>query len=88
MYTLFELMTSVLSELASIYQYQFGLNVLILRVVQLLRNIMKSTELHFPPHRKNLSSDCIDLCQKLLRANPGIPILYILVLAAYEFLLA
>ncbi|KAG5554019.1 hypothetical protein RHGRI_011778 [Rhododendron griersonianum] len=38
--------------------------------MQLLRNIMKSTELHFPPHRKNLSSDCIDLCQKLLRANP------------------
>ncbi|XP_058212890.1 serine/threonine-protein kinase ATG1c-like isoform X2 [Rhododendron vialii] len=38
--------------------------------MQLLRNIMKSTELHFPPQRKNLSSDCMDLCQKLLRANP------------------
>jgi len=38
--------------------------------MQLLQNIMKSTHLHFPPHRKDLSSDCIDLCQKLLRPNP------------------
>ncbi|KAG5528277.1 hypothetical protein RHGRI_029074 [Rhododendron griersonianum] len=46
--------------------------------MQLLKNIMKSTELHFPPHTKNLSSDCIHLCRKLICANPGIPILYIM----------
>lgn len=39
--------------------------------VQLLQNIIKSTELHFPPESKDLSSDCKDLCQKLLRRNPG-----------------
>ncbi|KAG5528276.1 hypothetical protein RHGRI_029074 [Rhododendron griersonianum] len=38
--------------------------------MQLLKNIMKSTELHFPPHTKNLSSDCIHLCRKLICANP------------------
>ncbi|KAL6998362.1 Serine/threonine-protein kinase ATG1c [Sarracenia purpurea var. burkii] len=38
--------------------------------IQLLQNIVKSTELHFPPHKKDLSSDCIDLCRKLLRRNP------------------
>ncbi|XP_059647115.1 serine/threonine-protein kinase ATG1c-like isoform X2 [Cornus florida] len=37
---------------------------------QLLQNIVKSSELHFPPDKKNLSLDCIDLCQKLLRRNP------------------
>ncbi|XP_057971041.1 serine/threonine-protein kinase ATG1c-like [Malania oleifera] len=38
--------------------------------IQLLQNIVKSTELHFPPDSKDLSSDCKDLCQKLLRRNP------------------
>ncbi|XP_028071138.1 serine/threonine-protein kinase ATG1c-like isoform X2 [Camellia sinensis] len=38
--------------------------------IQLLQNIMKSTELQFPPNKKDLSSDCLDLCQKLLRRNP------------------
>ncbi|XP_030473993.1 serine/threonine-protein kinase ATG1c [Syzygium oleosum] len=38
--------------------------------IQLLQNIIKSTELHFPPESKDLSSDCKDLCQKLLRRNP------------------
>uniref|UniRef100_A0A5B7ANB7 Putative serine/threonine-protein kinase ATG1 n=1 Tax=Davidia involucrata TaxID=16924 RepID=A0A5B7ANB7_DAVIN len=38
--------------------------------IQLLQNIVKSTELHFPPDKKDLSSDCIDLCRKLLRRNP------------------
>ncbi|GLT89524.1 hypothetical protein SLE2022_075020 [Rubroshorea leprosula] len=38
--------------------------------IQLLQNIVKSTELHFPVESKNLSSDCKDLCQKLLRRNP------------------
>ncbi|KAF9595630.1 hypothetical protein IFM89_001503 [Coptis chinensis] len=38
--------------------------------IQLLQNIVKSNELRFPPDNKNLSSDCIDLCQKLLRRNP------------------
>ncbi|KAG2690663.1 hypothetical protein I3760_09G199000 [Carya illinoinensis] len=37
--------------------------------IQLLQNIMKSNELQFPPD-KDLSSDCKDLCQKLLRRNP------------------
>ena len=32
---------------------------------------MKSTELHFPLGAKVLSADCKDLCQKLLRRNPG-----------------
>ncbi|KAK2657765.1 hypothetical protein Ddye_010817 [Dipteronia dyeriana] len=38
--------------------------------IQLLQNIMRSTELHFPLGAKVLSSDCKDLCQKLLRRNP------------------
>ncbi|KAM7526395.1 hypothetical protein LguiA_016297 [Lonicera macranthoides] len=38
--------------------------------IQLLQNIVKSTELNFPPDIKDLSSDCIDLCRKLLRRNP------------------
>ncbi|XP_043701702.1 serine/threonine-protein kinase ATG1c-like isoform X2 [Telopea speciosissima] len=38
--------------------------------IQLLQNIVKSTELHFPPDNKDLSTDCIDLCRKLLRRNP------------------
>ncbi|KAL7169826.1 hypothetical protein ACSBR2_034794 [Camellia fascicularis] len=38
--------------------------------IQLLQNIVKSTELNFPPDKKDLSSDCIDLCRKLLRCNP------------------
>ncbi|XP_077238887.1 serine/threonine-protein kinase ATG1c-like [Tasmannia lanceolata] len=37
---------------------------------QLLQNIMKSNELSFPPDKKDLSFDCLDLCQKLLRRNP------------------
>lgn len=32
---------------------------------------MKSTKLQFPLDAKNLSPHCIDLCQKLLRRNPG-----------------
>ncbi|MCL7029827.1 hypothetical protein MKW94_014223 [Papaver nudicaule] len=38
--------------------------------IQLLQNILKSTELSFPPDSVDLTSDCIDLCQKLLRRNP------------------
>ncbi|KAA8516374.1 hypothetical protein F0562_016667 [Nyssa sinensis] len=38
--------------------------------MQLLQNIEKSTELYFPPDKNYLSSDCIDLCRKLLRRNP------------------
>ncbi|KAL8094175.1 hypothetical protein AgCh_035879 [Apium graveolens] len=38
--------------------------------IQLLQNIMRSTELAFPPHSVGLSSECIDLCRKLLRPNP------------------
>ncbi|XP_009796102.1 serine/threonine-protein kinase ATG1c-like isoform X1 [Nicotiana tabacum] len=38
--------------------------------IQLLQNILKSTELLFPPNAKNLSSNCIELCKKLLRRNP------------------
>lgn len=37
---------------------------------QLLQNIIKSNDLHFPPDN-NLSNECIDLCRKLLRRNPG-----------------
>lgn len=40
--------------------------------MQLLQNIMRSTELRFPSDIKDLSSDCMDMCQKLLRRNPGI----------------
>ncbi|XP_076910352.1 serine/threonine-protein kinase ATG1c-like isoform X1 [Bidens hawaiensis] len=38
--------------------------------IQLLQNIMKLTELQFPPDVKDLSPECIDLCRKLLRQNP------------------
>ncbi|CAN4106030.1 unnamed protein product [Withania somnifera] len=38
--------------------------------IQLLQNILKSTELLFPPSGKNLSPNCIDLCKKLLRRYP------------------
>uniref|UniRef100_A0A1D1ZEE2 Serine/threonine-protein kinase ATG1 n=1 Tax=Anthurium amnicola TaxID=1678845 RepID=A0A1D1ZEE2_9ARAE len=38
--------------------------------IELLQNIMKSNELHFPADSNDLSCDCIDLCQKLLRRNP------------------
>ncbi|XP_058109429.1 serine/threonine-protein kinase ATG1c-like isoform X2 [Magnolia sinica] len=38
--------------------------------IQLLQNIVKSNELQFPSDKSNLSSDCLDLCQKLLRRNP------------------
>ncbi|ESQ45092.1 hypothetical protein EUTSA_v10010160mg [Eutrema salsugineum] len=38
--------------------------------IQLFQNIMRSTELHFPVDCRDLSTDCKDLCQKLLRRNP------------------
>ncbi|XP_020233047.1 serine/threonine-protein kinase ATG1c [Cajanus cajan] len=38
--------------------------------IQLLQNIMKSTELQFPSDNPSPSSECKDLCQKLLRRNP------------------
>ncbi|KAK4749500.1 hypothetical protein SAY87_026949 [Trapa incisa] len=38
--------------------------------IQLLQNILKSNELQFPPDSKDLSLDCKDLCQKLLRRYP------------------
>ncbi|KAI3801281.1 hypothetical protein L1987_29385 [Smallanthus sonchifolius] len=38
--------------------------------IQLLQNIMKSTELQFPSDVKDLTPECIDLCRKLLRQNP------------------
>ncbi|XP_068668773.1 serine/threonine-protein kinase ATG1b-like [Aristolochia californica] len=38
--------------------------------IQLLQNILKSHELHFPSDKKDLSSDCLDLCRKLLCRNP------------------
>ncbi|KAK7350054.1 hypothetical protein VNO77_08119 [Canavalia gladiata] len=38
--------------------------------IQLLQNIMKPTELQFPSDNPSLSSECKDLCQKLLRRNP------------------
>ncbi|KAH1068841.1 hypothetical protein AAZX31_03G056400 [Glycine max] len=38
--------------------------------IQLLQNIMKSTELQFPSDSQSLSFECKDLCQKLLRRNP------------------
>ncbi|KDP24546.1 hypothetical protein JCGZ_25110 [Jatropha curcas] len=37
--------------------------------IQLLQNIVKSTELQFPSDNA-LSAECKDLCQKLLRRNP------------------
>ncbi|XP_011000053.1 PREDICTED: serine/threonine-protein kinase ATG1 [Populus euphratica] len=38
--------------------------------IQLLQNIVKSTQLQFPLDNKDLSADCKDLCQKLLRRSP------------------
>lgn len=38
--------------------------------IQLLQNIVKSNNLRFPPDKSDLSADCLDLCQKLLRRNP------------------
>eukprot|EP00261_Vitis_vinifera_P036348 XP_019077591.1 PREDICTED: serine/threonine-protein kinase ATG1c [Vitis vinifera] len=38
--------------------------------IQLLQNIVKYSELHFPPDNNALSANCKDLCQKLLRRNP------------------
>lgn len=39
--------------------------------IQLMENIMRSKELHFPHDIVgDLHSDCIDLCQKLLRRDP------------------
>ncbi|EPS61185.1 hypothetical protein M569_13618 [Genlisea aurea] len=38
--------------------------------IQLLQNIVNSTELRFPPGVKVLSPECVDLCKKLLRPNP------------------
>nr|GME09933.1 serine/threonine-protein kinase ATG1c isoform X2 [Ipomoea batatas] len=38
--------------------------------IQLLQNIMKSTELQFPSDVNDLSADFKDLCRKLLRRNP------------------
>ncbi|XP_022745054.1 serine/threonine-protein kinase ATG1c-like isoform X2 [Durio zibethinus] len=38
--------------------------------IQLLQNIVKSTELHFPVENNYLTAHCKDLCQKLLRHNP------------------
>ncbi|XP_020675984.1 serine/threonine-protein kinase ATG1c isoform X2 [Dendrobium catenatum] len=37
--------------------------------LQLLQNIIKSNDVHFPPE-SNLSHECIHLCKKLLRQNP------------------
>ncbi|CAN7018376.1 unnamed protein product, partial [Brassica oleracea var. botrytis] len=38
--------------------------------LQLLQNILRSTGLQFPADCRDLSLDCIDLCQKLLRIDP------------------
>ncbi|KAL8140650.1 LOW QUALITY PROTEIN: hypothetical protein V2J09_006671 [Rumex salicifolius] len=38
--------------------------------IQLLQNIIRSTELRFPADIMNLSPQCMDLCKKLLRRNP------------------
>ncbi|KAL9678949.1 hypothetical protein QQ045_016801 [Rhodiola kirilowii] len=38
--------------------------------LQLQHNIMNSNDLYFPPNNENLSSECKDLCKKLLRRNP------------------
>ncbi|KAF9665133.1 hypothetical protein SADUNF_Sadunf16G0090400 [Salix dunnii] len=39
--------------------------------MELLQNIVKSTQLQFPLDNKDLSSNCKDLCQKLLRCSPA-----------------
>lgn len=38
--------------------------------MQLLQNILRATELRFPPDVTDLTAECVDLCQKLLRRNP------------------
>ncbi|CAG7880730.1 serine/threonine-protein kinase ATG1c isoform X1 [Brassica rapa] len=38
--------------------------------IQLLQNILRSTGLQFPADCRDLSLDCVDLCQKLLRIDP------------------
>ncbi|KAL6520950.1 hypothetical protein OROGR_017519 [Orobanche gracilis] len=38
--------------------------------IELLQNIIKSTELQFPPKAIDLNPHCMDLCRKLLRRNP------------------
>ncbi|XP_057519309.1 serine/threonine-protein kinase ATG1c isoform X2 [Amaranthus tricolor] len=38
--------------------------------IELLQNIIKATELRFPSDMEDLSSQFVDLCQKLLRRNP------------------
>ncbi|KAL1804728.1 hypothetical protein ACET3Z_027796 [Daucus carota] len=38
--------------------------------IQLLQNIVRATELRFPSDVTDLSSECVDLCRKLLRRNP------------------
>ncbi|GER54389.1 kinase family protein [Striga asiatica] len=38
--------------------------------IELLQNIIKSTELQFPPKAVDLNPLCKDLCRKLLRRNP------------------
>ncbi|XP_010515900.1 PREDICTED: serine/threonine-protein kinase ATG1b-like isoform X3 [Camelina sativa] len=38
--------------------------------IQLLQNIIRSTDLHFPADCRDLSTDCKDLCRKLLCRNP------------------
>ncbi|KAG0467649.1 hypothetical protein HPP92_019229 [Vanilla planifolia] len=37
--------------------------------IQLLQNIVKSHQLHFPSDN-NLSNECLDLCKRMLRQNP------------------
>lgn len=40
---------------------------------QLLQNIIKSTEVRFPDAvMAQLHPDCIDMCRKLLRRDPGV----------------
>ncbi|KAL6574679.1 hypothetical protein OROMI_011964 [Orobanche minor] len=38
--------------------------------IELLQNIIKSTELQFPSKAMDLDPHCMDLCRKLLRRNP------------------
>ncbi|XP_020553477.1 serine/threonine-protein kinase ATG1c isoform X1 [Sesamum indicum] len=38
--------------------------------IHLLQNIIRSTDLQFPPEAKHLSPHCTDLCKKLLQRNP------------------
>ncbi|KAL0375257.1 UNVERIFIED_CONTAM: Serine/threonine-protein kinase ATG1c [Sesamum radiatum] len=38
--------------------------------IHLLQNIIRSTDLQFPPEAKDLSPHCMDLCKKLLQRNP------------------